>query len=203
MTSAVSGRYSRSSCRTPRRQPPRTAGSQPALPVLEFSQRTAYRSVRAPNNAPKNATFSAADDLACTGPGADSNHPDWTGPGTPASCGESLSSRSNRAFSTRNCSTSVRRPASSVVRSCVATLAWMGATSTRPQYEEPRRTGHPSAALAASPTDGRWGRACCRDTACDANWRPTRQSGRRPDNEVAVEPQVARGGGGVGGPRNA
>lgn len=40
-TSLVNGRYSRSSCRTPLRHPPRTAGTQPALPVRAFSHRTA------------------------------------------------------------------------------------------------------------------------------------------------------------------
>src|SRR3954453_14365442 len=41
MTSSVSGRYPRSAAGTLLRQPPRTAGTQPARPVRAFSHRTA------------------------------------------------------------------------------------------------------------------------------------------------------------------
>lgn len=113
MTSSVSGRYCRCAGGTPLRHPPRTAGTQPALPVRGFSQRSAYTSGRAANSAAKNATFAAAGEPACTGPGSRSKMPVCTGPGGAASGGDSSSSRSSRAFSARSRATSARSPADS------------------------------------------------------------------------------------------
>ena len=64
ITSAASGRYSRSAAGTSLRQPPRTAGTQPDLPERAFSHRCAYTSGRAANSAAKNATFPAAGEPA-------------------------------------------------------------------------------------------------------------------------------------------
>src|SRR6516225_1379369 len=75
-TPGVSGRKSASSCLMPLRQPPRTAGTQPPLPVRGLSYRIAYTSVREANSAPKNATFASGGDLSSTSPGgASKNRP--------------------------------------------------------------------------------------------------------------------------------
>jgi hypothetical protein len=54
------------------------------------------------NSAPKNATFSSAAELACTGPGGASKKPACAGPGGAASVAVRSSSRSRRAFSARS-----------------------------------------------------------------------------------------------------
>ena len=86
----------------PLRQPPRTAGTQPPLPVRELSYRIAYTSVRAANSVPKNATFTSGDDQSSTTPGGASKNAACAGPGGAACFEVIFSSRSSRAFSARS-----------------------------------------------------------------------------------------------------
>jgi|tagenome__1003787_1003787.scaffolds.fasta_scaffold20983653_3 pimeloyl-ACP methyl ester carboxylesterase len=101
-TSGVSGRKSASSCLMPLRQPPRTAGTQPPLPVRALSYRIAYTSVRAAKSAPKNATFASGDDPSSTMPGFASKNAACAGPGGAACFEVILSSRSSRVLSARS-----------------------------------------------------------------------------------------------------